>query len=249
MNEKSAAPGEDRCDIFLTRHQLMHWFVNNNGKEYSPKEKPLDTPIHCGLRLKWVRTNHFTLTNPYIAVGHLDEKFFYTTNCRRQIKVLPPSPLELLTTAKSVRSTPKMLSRRFPIKAMFMGVVGRPIPHRNFDGKIFLERVSERIPVSKITSHKNFSDDVIINQGIKNGEWRSLFDNKTHLVVIKILTEIYKNYALDESIFDRLELQYTTFVGNTGNTKVVRLENNCNILIFCFGRIQTKTYLNVKYLP
>ena len=115
-----------------------------------------------------------------------------------------------------------------------MGVVGRPIPHRNFDGKIFLERVSERIPVSKITSHQNFSDDVIINQGIKNGEWRSLFDNETHLVVIEILTKIYKNYALDEIILDRLELQYRTFVGNAGNTKVVRLENNCYIFDILF---------------
>ena len=127
-----------------------------------------------------------------------------------------------------------MLSRRFPIKAMFMGVVGRPIPHRNFDGKIFLERVSERIPVSKITSHQNFSDDVIINQGIKNGEWRTLFYDKSNLIVAEILTQIYINYALDESIYDRLELQYTTYIGNAGNTKVVKLENEANIFDIFF---------------
>ena len=113
---------------------------------------------------------------------------------------------------------PKMLSRRFPIKAMFMGVVGRPIPHRNFNGKIFLERVSERIPVSKITSHQNFTDDVIINQAIKNGEWRSLFESEAHLLVSEIITQISQTYALDDCVSDRLELQYSTFIGNAGNT-------------------------------
>ena len=32
-----------------------------------------------------------------------------------------------------------------------------------------------------------------------------------------------------ESIFDRLELQYTTYIGNAGNTKVVKLDNDDNI--------------------
>ena len=157
MNGKSAIFSENRCNVYLSKDQLMDWFVSNNGKEYSPKEKPLDTPVHCTLRLKWVRIHHFKLNNPFTPVAHLDEKFFYTTNRRRKIKVLPPGPLESESDALFIM--PKMLSRRFPIKAMFMGVVGRPIPHRNFNGKIFLERVSERIPVSKITSHQNFTDD------------------------------------------------------------------------------------------
>ena len=34
-----------------------------------------------------------------------------------------------------------MRSRRFPVKLMFMGVVGRTISDKNFDGCIFLERI------------------------------------------------------------------------------------------------------------
>ena len=64
---------------------------------------------------------------------------------------------------------PKMLSRRYPVKSMFMGVVGRPLPHRNFDGKIFLERVSKRKFIQKCTAHTNFSDDTLVNNEIKNG--------------------------------------------------------------------------------
>ena len=66
---------------------------------------------------------------------------------------------------------PKMLSQRFPVKSMFMGVVGRPIPYHNFDGKIFLERVSKKRYISKCTAHSNFSDDAIVNAEIKMGKW------------------------------------------------------------------------------
>ena len=94
--------------------------------------------------------------------------------------------------------------------------------------------MSERIPVSKITSHQNFTDDVIINQAIKNGEWKSLFESDAHLLVSEIITQISQTYALDDCVSDRLELQYSTFIGNAGNTKVVKLENENNIFDIFF---------------
>ena len=39
---------------------------------------------------------------------------------------------------------PQMRSRRFPIKSMFIGVVGRPRPDNFFDVMILLERVSKK---------------------------------------------------------------------------------------------------------
>ena len=65
---------------------------------------------------------------------------------------------------------PKVQSWRFPVKAMFMGVVGRPDKYRNVDGRIHLERVSKCVEVKKLTSHQNFSDNIIINSEIKRGE-------------------------------------------------------------------------------
>ena len=44
---------------------------------------------------------------------------------------------------------PQMRSRRFPVKYMFMSVVGRQIPDKNFDGRIFLERKSKTYTVKK----------------------------------------------------------------------------------------------------
>ena len=112
---------------------------------------------------------------------------------------------------------------------MFMGVAGCLLSHRNFDGKIFLEHVSKRVVVSNLTYHQNFTDDVILNQAIANGERMDLFDTHSPLMASEIITEVTKFYALDEAILDRIKLQYTTFIGNAGSTKVIKLEHNENI--------------------
>lgn len=95
-----------------------------------------------------------------------------------------------------------------------MGVVRMPAPHRQFNGMVFLERVSKRVSVSKITSHQNFTDQVIINQVIKNGKWRGLFDTETHLLVFDALTGISTTCTLDNCVLDRSKLHHTTFDGN-----------------------------------
>ena len=42
---------------------------------------------------------------------------------------------------------PQMRSRRFPVKSVFMGVVGHPRSDENFDGRIFLEKISKTYTV------------------------------------------------------------------------------------------------------
>ena len=71
---------------------------------------------------------------------------------------------------------------------MFLGVVGRPTPYRNFDGKALRERVSEDVLVTKQTAHENFSDDVLVNSAIKEGEWRRLFEGKLYSSTDEIIT-------------------------------------------------------------
>ena len=70
-------------------------------------------------------------------VVHLNEKLFYTTNRKRTIIKLYLSPHEPKGT--DFIAYPKILSRRFPVKSMFLDVVARPQPDHNFDGKIFRE--------------------------------------------------------------------------------------------------------------
>ena len=183
INLKSDTPAETRPSIDLSSKQVNKWFNENGGKEISAKEKPLDSEEHCILRREWVIKYYGILTCLFTAVAFIDEKWFYRTNRRRKIKILELGEHETEGDDTVVR--PKMLSRRFPVKSMFMGVVGRPVPHRNFDGRIFLERVSKRKYIQTCTSHTNFSDDALINGEIKKGKWRDLISD-LHLTVLDI---------------------------------------------------------------
>jgi len=89
MNEKSDVLGESRTTLSLHKEQLRRWFVREGGKEYSAKEKPLDTDEQKKKRLEWVRKWFKYLSDPNCAICFLDEKFFYVTNRRRKIKRLP----------------------------------------------------------------------------------------------------------------------------------------------------------------
>ena len=100
---------------------------------------------------------------------------------------------------------------------MFMGIVGRPQRHRDFNGKILMRRVSKRRYITSLTAHTNFTDDAVLNAQIKEGEWR-------HLIDVTINTGddlkmfIANTYELENEIVDRLEFFYRTKVGNKGNT-------------------------------
>ena len=97
-------------------------------------------------RLVWVGQSFELLTNEMSSLTYIDGKWFYTTNHRRQVRRLPLIPVK----AEGVDhcSLQKVRSRRILVKAMFMGSVGRPIPVREFDGRVLhLERVSKPMEV------------------------------------------------------------------------------------------------------
>lgn len=84
----------------------------------------------------------------YSVVGCIDEVWFYCTNGRKiKIKLRDH---ELIDDSAVVRS--KMLSMKFPVKSMFIGVAGHHLLHRGFNGRMLLERVSKR----KVFGHANF---------------------------------------------------------------------------------------------
>ena len=55
---------------------------------------------------------------------------------------------------------PKIRSRRYPVKVMFLGVVARPVKDIakgiDFNGRIMLERVSRQREITKKTKSQNF---------------------------------------------------------------------------------------------
>jgi len=120
----------------------------------------------------WAQKYFAILTNPDVSVASLDEKWFYTTNRRRKIKELPEGPYERDKNIDT--SHPKILSCRFPVKSMILGVVARPQNSKNFNGKILLETISKQEKVKIKSTHQNFNDDVIINTQLKFGEWKNI---------------------------------------------------------------------------
>ena len=200
---------------------IVQKFVPKGGKGYAPTSKPLVTPDYIAKQMIWVSENFKLLTDEEAPVAYLDEKWFYTTNRRRRVKKLPRGPDE----EEGIDFVPpqKVLSRRFPVKAMFMGVVGRPIKTKNFDGRIHLERVSKTVVVSRLTSHQNFCEDVQINEQVKRGGWRDL--HVEGMTLHGMACTLQEVYGLDDAVIDRLEFVYKTKIGREGNTKEVRIDD------------------------
>ena len=71
---------DNRPNIDISAYQLRKWFYDNNGKEISSFEKPLDTKEHCNKRKEWVIDHYGLLTSEYIPVAYLDEKWFFHVN-------------------------------------------------------------------------------------------------------------------------------------------------------------------------
>ena len=223
MNLKSDAPGEMRSTLSLDWHQVCEWFHSHGGKEYSPKEKPLDTDGHKILRLDWVKRWWNLLTCKEAFVGHLDEKWFYITSRRKKIKRLPLGPNKI--PGVEFTPSPKMRSRRFPVKAMFVAVVANPNPDRDFDGKIFIiERICQSKITKQMTHPSRFTDDLILNNQIKNGDWRNVIVLDDSTIVREFIVIIGLHYRLEDKVIDRIVFYYKTFVGNNGNDKNVYLE-------------------------
>lgn len=209
MNSKSATSEETRPVLKLHRLQVYRWFKKNKGKELSAKEKPILTDELKRQRVEWVRKWGELFKNKDTPVCYLDEKWFYTSSRRRKIKYLPPGPGENQNDAYIVR--PKIRSRRFPVKVMYLGVVARPFKDEaqgiDFNGRVALKRVSREKRVKRMTSNQKFSPDVKINDCIKKGEWKSFYvEGMTAEELIDIISEYYD---LSKHVTDRLELNYT----------------------------------------
>ena len=89
---------------------------------------------------------------------------------------------------------------------MFLGVVANAIPSKNFDGKIFLQRVSKEKAYAQTTCNQNFSNDASANGLLKNSKWK---DENLGLVVNgmtlgNLKDDLTNQYQIDEDICERI---------------------------------------------
>ena len=62
---------------------------------------------------------------------------------------------------------PRVCNRRYPIKAMHLGVIDFPQDKDNFDDQIILERVSHAKVLTRASKNKHLRDDVYTKEAIK----------------------------------------------------------------------------------
>ena len=144
----------------------------NGGKLKLPIAKPRLTTEQIKERLVFSNTWIKKIQEKDLHVCFLDEKWFYTTSGRKKMKILPQANFE--TDAQAFIPKPKLQSRRFPCKAMFMGLVCPPIKNKT-NGKILLKRVSQQKVQKRSSYNKNFVSEYVINHKLKNGEWKHLY--------------------------------------------------------------------------
>ena len=93
---------------------------------------------------------------------------------------------------------------------MYLGVVAKPVPSKEFDGKIYLTRVSKTKVYQQRTHSKNFDDHAATNAMIWNGEWHSkesglIVDGMT-LGDLRIT--LAKHYQLEEEVANLIVIKF-----------------------------------------
>lgn len=96
---------------------------------------PLLTPEHKSARLEWAEAQ--LAQRPWLAEDtvyvHIDEKWFYAVLPNRKVWVAPNAKTPTITLA----------SKSHIPKVMFLGAVAKPVPSRNFDGRIGLYPIAD----------------------------------------------------------------------------------------------------------
>ena len=157
---------------------------------------------------------------------------------------MPHAPLEEVGADFIVQ--PKIRSCHFPVKSIFIGVIAYPFLHRNFDRRILLEQVRKQHVITKLTSHTNFSDDVHTYESIWSDEWIQYSDQSSPLSPNEILEAVPMHYSLNQEISSILELSVVIYVGDNGNTKILRLEGNDDIFNMTYRNKKDKSLLKVN---
>ena len=203
-----------RSRLKMTRHKFWTFFNLHGGVLKNPIAKPALTDMHKGKRLEFAKKQLKKAINHDKDEGdpdrkeywrcYLDEKWMYTTSRRKQLKILPPAPWE--DPEEVAVSFPKLRNRRAPCKVMYMGIVARPEPKYQFEGKIMLKRISKMRNTRHKSFNKKLTDDYYINDLIEHGHWKSLVpespfpDVDTDIVIADLIQLMQDTYHFDNDI-------------------------------------------------
>ena len=219
-----------RGSLHMTVHHFWKFFYLHGGKLKRPITKPRLTREHVIKRLafgkKW-SNKYKTGGEDDVFVAFLDEKWFYTSSRRKKMKILPRALFE--SEEEAFIAKPKLRSRRFPCKVMFLGVICPPVKGHT-DGRILLMRVSKSCKLKRQSYHQHFVGTYEINHRLKGGEWKSLFPKEFEITTDEFLSVIQDTYDIDDDIAQDLVFTYSSLsiTKKTGEpkSKLIKLTPN-----------------------
>jgi len=115
----------------------------------------------------------------------IDEKWFYLNGNRTKRKFLPKQEHE--SDADATFPQIRVRSRRFALKKLFIGVVGRPDLSIGFDGKIALEAVMTAETYKKTVTNTNFCSSNVDNDLVLDTwQTKGTRDNTLEEMVVRV---------------------------------------------------------------
>ena len=214
-----------RGNLKMNKHHFWTFFYMHGGKLQRPITKPRLTTEQIQQRLEFSKKWIEKIKTKGLYYCYLDEKWFYTTSRRKKMKILPQADFE--TPEDAYIPKPKLRSRRFPCKVMFMGLVCPPVKEAGTDkllsdGKIMLKRISEQALQKRGSYNQNFVSQYEINHELKNNKWRKLYPKDSPGISARdFLCLIAEEYDLDEDVASNLVLTYNSF-SQTRETKTIK---------------------------
>ena len=103
---------------------------------------------------------------------------------------------------------------------MFMGVIAPPCPEHNFDGKICIKQISREETTKQKSHNQHFSYSYIINNEIKNGEWKNTCFQMGYTPTL-LFDTIGEVYGLKGAVVDQLVASYDVYSSTAGKTKTL----------------------------
>ena len=195
-----------RANMKMNSNRFWEFFYRNGGKLKRQQTKPRLTEEHIKNRLifanKW---NDLLQDSTDLYYCFLDEKWFYTTSCRKKEKHLPRASFETVSDAHV--EPKKVRSRRHPCKIMYMGIVAPPIKDK-FNGKILMKRVAETCSSKSQSYHQNFSPYYGLNNRLKLRQWRQLVPKDSYITVNELLELIKQKYEIEPHVAKDLTFIY-----------------------------------------
>jgi hypothetical protein len=234
MQAKSALPDETRPTLEKLNAKMVRLYFKACGGKYKKLvERPMITEPRKQERVEWAtRLKGKVESNEPFYITFLNEKWFYTQSRRKKRKELPLGPYE--QPGAEVLPTRRIVSRRFPSKAMFMGIFAPPDMAQGFNGNIYLKRVSETHMAKQKSYTQRVSDNYRIQYKIQRN-WKELLGGDMMLTPNDIVNAVVAKWitCIEPQVADRLVIRYQHFTTGGGKEwKMVKMDQSCSSIQF-----------------